>query len=218
MKIVSAFRNIDRNLPTAIFIRHGEKCVTSSVENDAHTPLSINGIISSSQLGERLMAIGCNISKIMSSPVQRCLHTAQILIKGNRSNLSIEEDYILKHAFIENPERAYEVFCTLQMSDIVRKQVMHEDLNGFRSIFEGSTSLVNLAISRFEGNKTDIYITHDLLLTTLFFALTNTKAEKIEGEWFDYLDGICLQLIEKDKLRICRETQVFDFYSKFQLS
>ena len=211
MVLSSVLKNVNKDLPTIFFIRHGDKLKARSLEEDAFCPLSKKGLLNSRRLGILLKKEMGHITSILSSPIQRCIETGQILAEGNNTKLSLEKDFILRCAYIDSPEEALDTFRQYQLPDIVRKQLKGESLKGFSSIEEGTQRLLSMILQRFKKEKQlDICITHDLLLTTFFFALTQINEQHIEKEWFGYLDGFCLQQPSDGNLRMYRDACTFD--------
>ena len=211
MVLSSVFKNVNKGLPILFFIRHGDRLKARSLEEDALCLLSKKGLLNSRRLGVLLREKMGAITSVVSSPIQRCIETGKMLAEGNNTELVLEKDFILRHAYIHSPEEALDTFRQYTLPDIIRRQIKGECLKGFSSIEAGTQCLLSMVLQRFKKEKQlDICITHDLLLTTFFFALTQINEQYIEKEWFGYLDGFCLQQSSDGNLRVCRGACTFD--------
>jgi hypothetical protein len=152
-----------------------------------------------------------SISQIISSPVQRCVDTGFSISIGSGDLIPIVHNSLLRKAFIHSPHEALDLFRRHPSVTLIRMHLQGQNLVGFSDLHTGIRQLYNLAVSKLRsGSKLTLCVTHDLLLITLFMALTQLNLDSLDEEWFGYLDGFCLQEPTNGNLRLYRGLRSFD--------
>lgn len=172
-------------MSTIFLIRHGEK-----VSDEVHAPLSKKGIEDSIEFGKRLKKSKKSLDIIKTSPIIRCIQTAEYIKKGYGKELVIEESKLLGNPgiFIEDDKKAMEVFEKNALIDIVNTQLENKRLSGFRDIKSGSDMLKELMKKDLKNNKNALYISHDAVITPYIFFLEK-KVRIDEKEIVNFLSG-----------------------------
>ncbi|PRM96697.1 phosphoglycerate mutase family protein [Aliarcobacter cryaerophilus] len=172
-------------------IRHAHK------ENSkVHSKLSQKGITDSRNYGMSLKKNNIKISKIVTSPIIRCVETANH-IKETYGDLEVLESTLLGNpgVFISDSEKAMNVFEKYNLVDIINMQLSNNAIEGFKNI--------NIAINelkKFILNESDntLFISHDAIITPFIYSLYN-KVNILESDIVKYLDGFKISN-EKDTL------------------
>ena len=196
----------DLTLPTSLFIRHGERMGAAPAQKDAACLLTLQGQADAYAFGR---SINCPITRMISSPVERCVQTSALILEGQGRGGEVVQNPILRHAYIEDPAAAMEIFLKHKMIDIARMQLEDAFLPGFTSLQKGTARLLNQL--RFDlSEQLNIFVTHDLLLATFYFSLTGLPTDNLDAEWFGYLDGFYLQPATSGGMRLYRGDRIFE--------
>ena len=156
-------------------IRHAEK-----KDDGVHAQLTEKGLKDSFIFGKKLKKQNIQIDKIITSPIERCLQTAQEIVKGyDKQEITIEESNLLGDpgVFIQDDKKAMEIFETYKLVDIINMQLAHKKLDGFNSIEEGSRQLLEFIHNQ---KKNTIMISHDAIITPFIAYINNIKKIEIK--------------------------------------
>lgn len=102
-------------------------------------------------------------------------------------------------------------FPQYSTKQLVKMHLAGEMISCMRDKISGTQMLLSPIIKDLliPQNKS-VYITHDYLLGMLYGMLTDLPIHKVEEEWFSYLDGVCLQLTEQNKIMLYRKSKRLD--------
>ncbi len=176
----------------SLVIRHAEReaIPPDAFGNDA--PLTLNGVTASEMLGAALSGRGP--VNLVSSPVKRCVQTADAILRGAGSSAAVTTDRRLGNPgpFIIDPNASGPLFLELPVSEIVRRQLRNaEPPPGMRRTDEGVEILLNLVTGNLgEEERLDVFVTHDVILAVLASSIIRLPQE--EAGWPGYLDGLLL--------------------------
>ncbi|PCJ18938.1 MAG: hypothetical protein COB02_09390 [Candidatus Cloacimonadota bacterium] len=162
-------------------IRHAEK-ENSSV----HAKLTKKGLESSFIYGKNLKKSNIKLTKIITSPIERCLQTSQKIAEAYK-NIIIEESSLLGNPgiFVNDGDLAMDIFNQYKLIDIINMQLSNQELEGFNDIKNASNQLLNLM----KTNKDNtLYISHDAIISPFIFFIKNRK-RIVQNEIVNYLDG-----------------------------
>lgn len=162
-------------------IRHAEK-----VDSSVHAPLTNKGIQDSFLYGKNLKSNCIKIDLIISSPIQRCIQTAQKISEGY-GGVQIEKSTLLGNPgiFVNNGDIAMEVFNKYKLVDIINKQLSQQELNGFNKIDVATEKLLLFMKSRSDNV---LYISHDAIISPFINFIGNIICIE-QNDIIDYLDG-----------------------------
>ena len=154
--------------------------------------LTQRGIKSAERLGELISER--LPGRIVSSPIQRCIATAQAISRGAGWSAEVATDSRLgKHGpFVSEPEVSGRLFMEIGISEIVRRQLLDDQAPpGMRDTSEGVRILLDFTSQGLGcGGWVNIYVTHDAILAALVGWLFRLPVYQ-EG-WPDFLDGVLL--------------------------
>jgi len=164
-------------------IRHAQK-----IDSSVHSKLTEKGLYDSFLYGKRLKFDNIKIDLIVSSPIERCIQTAQKISEGY-GKICIEESTLLGNPgiFINNSNNAMEIFNKHELRDIINMQLSMQELDGFNKIDIATQTLLS-----FMTSKTDniLYITHDAIILPFINFIENINNIN-KNDMVDYLHGYC---------------------------
>ena len=192
-----------------LIIRHADREFIPDGVHDITTKLNEAGKINAQILGKSLKPF--KIIKCFSSPVERCIQTANNILDGYSSDVTVTISNILGEPgpFVVNCEVAKEHFIKLGTKQVVEKQISNQQLSGIRPTSEGNRILLNFILSEivsYQENNLVLFITHDAILAPFINYLTGEKFG--ESNWIDFLDGLYLGQ-KQSQLYAVRKSETF---------
>ena len=190
--IVWRLAEVPGDAAVAIVMRHAEREEIPPGEFGIDIPLTKRGIAEAARLGSLLSARGpvC----VMSSPVPRCVETAEAVLLGADSAGEATLDRRLGDPgpFVVDPAVAGALFLETGILDIVRRQLSgRKPPAGMRETSEGVDLLLDAADDAMRsGSRLNILVTHDAILAVLVARLYGVQID--EMTWPGYLDGLVL--------------------------
>ncbi len=162
-------------------IRHAEKA-----DSSVHARLTPKGEDDAFEYGQNLRLNNIKIDLIISSPISRCIQTAQMISKGY-GNLKIEESTLLGDpgVFVHDGDLAMEVFKKYELIEIINMQLSGQELDGFNHI-DAATKKLLLFMKKQKDNV--LYISHDVIITPFIHYIGNINYIE-ETDIVDYLCG-----------------------------
>ena len=138
--------------------------------------------------GEKL--IGQKVNKILTSPIGRCVETAELIAKGYGKEIEIIETTGLgaPGLHIEDEKIAGEFFLQHGFDEMYRRFMKGVNVPGIPSITELNFKISTFIKENSAQNGTTIFISHDMLIAFFHYSL-NRKIYTKEN-WIDYLTGI----------------------------
>ncbi len=162
-------------------VRHAEK-----LDSSVHAKLTSKGLSDSYLYGENLKSNNIKIDLIISSPIERCIQTAKKISEGY-GDIKIKESTLLGNPgiFVNNGDKAMEIFNNYKLVDIINMQLSGQELNGFNKIDVATKKLL-----LFMENQRDniLYISHDAIITPFINCIGNVNNIE-ENDIVDYLCG-----------------------------
>lgn len=176
-----------------LFIRHAEKVINPEEPEDVHVPLSKKGILQSQEFGKKLEELfgKIEIGVIKTSPIQRCISTAQNIINRQHCETPIIPSKILGDpgVFVADDQLAYQNFIDLGVKQVIEALYAEKTLAGMRTIKEGVQLLLNEMNNDLKNcDGMIIYITHDAILIP--FIKFFIEEFEYTNNLIDYLNGI----------------------------
>lgn len=186
----------DKNI--AILIRHGERFEIKETEFGNEIPLTDKGKSDSEEFGKALLKYP--IRKIYTSPIYRCIQTAEHIKKGMGRNVEIViNDELGDPGFhVLDAKIAGETFMKAGMKNIFRDFISGTTLNGWAPAEYLRTHAMDFLKSKTENNGITLFVTHDSLIANFAFA-NKIRTYDIENDWVEYLDGCVLDLTDHKK-------------------
>ena len=176
----------------SLVIRHAEREDIPAGTFGHEVNLTAGGTLAAEQLGAALSEN--RALTVVSSPVPRCVQTAQAMLWGAGSAAQVAKDPRLggPGAFIVDAETAGPLFLELPIPEIARRQ-LHDTapLPGMRPTSEGVEILLELATTSMgESGRMHVFVTHDIILSVFVASIIDSSLE--ETGWPGYLDELLL--------------------------
>lgn len=190
------------NCPFACMIRHAEKERVDSDPFGNSVGLTRKGKEDAFKFGQDFKSKYGEIDRIVSSPLRRCVETAEEISRAFDSDVIIERSELLGNpgAYIEDPELARKHFLEMSPEEVVRNLIDGVHMNGFRTIEHGFTMISKKIKNDLKiSDSPIIYVTHDVIMFPFFVWLSGIDTEK----WFNYIEPIFL-LIQDSSLKCIR--------------
>ena len=131
---------------------------------------------------------------IVSSPVPRCVQTANAVLHGGGGPSQVALDRRLGDPgpFVVDTDVAGQLFLEFSIPELVRRQLHDpEPPPGMRPTAVGVGIILSLAASSLANlGRLSVYVTHDAILAVLVAALFRLPLEEVG--WPGYLDGLLL--------------------------
>ena len=183
---------VPRGCDAALVFRHAhrEDIPPGSFGEDVR--LTRQGVEEAERLGELISQR--RPGRVASSPVQRCIATAQAISRGAGWSAGVATDWRLgRHGpFVFDPEVCGRLFMDIGISELVRRQLLDiQAPPGMRDTAEGVRILLDFTSQGLgDGGRVNVYVTHDAILAALVGWLFRFPV--YEEGWPDFLDGMLL--------------------------
>jgi broad specificity phosphatase PhoE len=175
-----------------LVVRHAEREEIPAGTFGSEVALTPRGVVESERLGALLAARAAG--RLVSSPVPRCLQTAEAILRGASWPTEVTVDHRLGDPgpFVVEPEVCGPLFLDTPIRELAHRQLSDPGpLPGMRPTAEGVRLLLDLTA----GNpgrcgSLNIHVTHDSILAVLVASLFRLPLE--QTGWPVYLDGLLL--------------------------
>lgn len=174
----------------AVLIRHGERGKIPEGKFGNELPLTPNGTQQSLELGRALARYP--VTRIITSPILRCVQTAEALRSGIEKPISIVEDTHLGNPgfHISDPKKAGRHYIELGGEKVFEKFILGENLEGISDASYLRTTALEWLKSQANECGISIFVTHDALIA--HFAFANGIKTYSRENWIGFLDGVVI--------------------------
>lgn len=184
-----------QGLQGTILLRHAHRVNIPSHSFGNELSITSKGQQAALDWGRALSSLP--FEKIESSPVLRCLQTADWLQKGLEKQFSVYPSTLLGNpgTFIADPGEAEKLFTDCSVQEILKNMVAGIHLKGIKPIFTGITHFFNEFLFRKE--KLTLLITHDSIMIPICCYLFDSQ--DIQKYSPDFLEAV-LFFYDEDQL------------------
>jgi len=188
MKIIEQLKNHSAGSKLALMIRHGDRDMFPEGELGNDVLLNRKGIENSLLLGELLRDF--EINRILTSPVQRCVQTADCIVKGYGKELEIIQTPCLGDPglHITDDSLAAEYFLKHGFFKILDEFINGVPSPGLRKKDEYQRLMTDFICSETKEGGLTLYVTHDSLIALYHYCIFNTTYTP--DNWVEYLGGL----------------------------
>lgn len=140
-------------------IRHAEK-----TDSSVHARLSNQGKYDSIEYGRKLSeSDDLHINKIITSPIERCTETAELISVGLGYSVPIIKARELGDpgVYISDDKKAMDIFNKYSLLEIMNMQLARKTLLGFHDI-DSSSDRLRKFFNSFKNNT--LFISHDAII------------------------------------------------------
>jgi broad specificity phosphatase PhoE len=147
---------------------------------------------------ERAFSFGKNLSnlkinKIITSPISRCVQTAEQIIKGYGKYVEIEESKALGDPglHITDSEAVGKFLLTTSIDEMYCRIISDTPIPGIPDTKDFNEAMTTFLMENTKEKGLTIFITHDLLIA--FYHYSINKAIYTKENWVKYLGGLILK-------------------------
>lgn len=187
----SVLRNLERipvDLPVALLLRHSVRDEITPGETGNKLPITDAGKDIAFKLGQKL---GVRLKSLYSSPLLRCVQTAEALRLGSGVDAHISESRLLGDpgVYVLDGYLAWNNWETLGHEEVMRHLVAEKKaLPGMAQPDEAARFLVQSMLSLADGAPgIHVFVTHDVLVTATVARLQVVRHEP--ADWPLFLEG-----------------------------
>lgn len=187
---LAALTRAPSDRPTLLLLRHSARGPLPPGEPGNNIRLLPEGEALARQLGSHLAG---RLVSLHTSPVARCVETAEALADGAGIQASIVEDTHLGDpgVYVLDPDAAWQTWTTLGHERVMAHLVAGERLEGLADPAAASRRLIQHMRARAEGRPgVHVFITHDSLLTAAAAHALRQPIRKEDWPW--YLEALAL--------------------------
>lgn len=172
----------------ALLLRHAERDPFQKGSFGNHLPLNQQGKLSAFAFGEILQDL--KIVKIYTSPVERCIQTAEYIRRGYGYQTEIIQTKALgaPGLYVSDEKLAGDYWLKYGNYEMYKHFTEGKYIPGLVSAEELKTSLTNFIVKNSQDEGLTLFISHDLMIAMYHFCLDQTTYSK--QNWIDFLEGI----------------------------
>lgn len=175
----------------AVLLRHGEREAIPAGSYGNDVLLTQNGVADSTHFGKTLSCF--KVNRIYTSPVPRCVQTAECIKKGLSSSAPeiIYDDMLGNPGFhIADADIAGKAYLEYGCMGVYERFSRGEIVNGLASADFLRVHPIQWLKARTSEKGMTLFVTHDALIA--HFAFANGIHAYDAENWINFLDGIIL--------------------------
>ncbi len=175
----------------ALLIRHGDRDQIPAGEFGNDVLLNEKGKQNSFAFGESLKEL--SINRIFTSPIPRCIQTAEYISKGFGKQLKVISTNCLGDPglHIADEKIAGEFFLNCGFDEMYRRFINEEAIPGVPDSKIFSMLMTNFLITNTTEKGLTLFVTHDSLIAFYDFCLR--KRIYTKNNWVKYLGGVIIK-------------------------
>ena len=182
---------VSKGSKVSLLIRHSDR---HEITKD--TPNWGNDITLTPQGEKRAFHLGKSLSgigdlKVITSPVHRCIQTAEYILKGIDSlSSSIPTDKMLGDPGVYfDHSSEHEAEMAVDFHGFIDRYLNRGIANGMRPLAEASEDMTKFIETIMGHSDVSVLVTHDLHVVCMMSFLGLKKSDK--DDWCEFLEGIC---------------------------
>jgi broad specificity phosphatase PhoE len=184
-------KHYTENCSLSLLIRHADRdnIPQGSFGNDVL--LNSQGKLNSLRFGESISEL--KVNRILTSPIGRCIQTAEYIAKGYRNSIEIIETTALgaPGLHISDEKVAGDFFLNYGFDEVYKQFLQENNIPGITKAGELNKSITNFLNENSDTKGITIFVTHDMLIA--FYHYTINKQVYTKENWVKYLTGILLK-------------------------
>lgn len=190
-KTLRALAQAPEDRPILVLLRHAAREKIPEGETGAELPITRSGVLASEEFGRLL---GARLRGLSTSPLLRCVQTAEAVLRGSGRDLAIAPSRSLGDpgAFVEDPEAAWRNWLRLGHRGVLTELARGgAGLPGMLDVADGASRLIDFMRTR-AANLVGVhlFITHDSLVLPV---MAHRRGAPVPPEdWPGFLEGVWL--------------------------
>ena len=191
-----------------LVVRHAERPLFKGLRAPHGVSITEDGKREAERLGVLLRKHGLNLDGCASSPVPRCIQTAELIAIGNEFRGSLETSPSLGGSglFMDDMEALEHTLDTCSIEEIIGSQLEGRKVPGMRDLKEGLKVFMGRVLSD-RSKDFEVFVSHDLFVCPAVHYLTETEYSS-EGNT-GFLEGFFIAL-KGDRTMVLWESEWYD--------
>jgi broad specificity phosphatase PhoE len=176
------------NEKISLLLRHADRDDIPQGSFGNEILLNEKGKQNARSFGEKLAE--SKINRIFTSPVGRCVQTAEYITKGYGKTIEIIETTGLgaPGLHITDEKIAGEFYLQYGFDEMYKRFMQGKEIPGIPNINQLNYRITNFITENTTTNGTTIFISHDMLIAFYHFSINNKVYTK--DNWINYLTGL----------------------------
>lgn len=179
---------MDKNKKISLLLRHADRDEIPQGSFGNEILLNEKGKQNAQSLGAKLS--DSKINRIFTSPVERCVQTAELLTKGYGKTIEILETTALgaPGLHIKDEKIAGQFYLQYGFDEMYKQFTQGKEIPGIPNLNELNNRVTKFITENTTTNGTTIFITHDMLIA--FYHFSVNKKVYTKENWINYLTGL----------------------------
>lgn len=176
------------NEKISLLLRHADRDDIPQGSFGNEILLNEKGKQNAQRFGESLFKR--KINRIFTSPIGRCVQTAEYITKGYGSSIEIIETTALgaPGLHINDEKIAGEFYLQNGFDEMYKRFMAGKEIPGIPNIKELNYRITKFINENSTENGTTIFITHDMLIAFYHFSIN--KKVYTKDNWINYMTGL----------------------------
>ena len=189
--IIGKLKQFSESDKLSLIIRHGDRDKIPQGSFGNEVMLNDDGVRNSIAFGKELSSLKLN--KVFTSPIGRCVQTAEAIATGYGSNIEIIETKALgaPGLHISDEKVAGEFFLKHGFDEMYNRFINEMEIPGIPSINEVNSLVSSYITENTNDTGLTIFVTHDMLIA--FYHYSINKKVYTKESWVKYLSGLLLK-------------------------
>lgn len=181
----------ETNQKFSLLLRHSDRDEIPKDSFGHEVLLNEKGIQNALKFGESLANIIVN--KIYTSPITRCVQTAELIVKGINKSIEIVETDALgaPGLHIDDEKIAGNFFLEHGIDELYKRFMNDQEIPGMPNAKELNKRMTTFLKEKTTRNGRTLFITHDMLI--VFYHFSINKKVYTKDNWIDYMTGLTFQ-------------------------
>lgn len=179
------------NSKISLLIRHGDRNKIPQGSFGNEILLNEIGKLNSYKFGERISKL--KVNRVLTSPIKRCVQTAEHIVKGYGKSIEICETPALgaPGLHINDEKVAGEFFLNYGFDEMYKRFTQGISIPGVPSINELNKLITCFLKEKSTQSGLTIFVTHDMLIAFYHYSINKTIYTK--ENWVNYLSGLIIK-------------------------
>jgi hypothetical protein len=193
-------------------VRHAERPLFKGLRAPHEVSITGNGKYEAEKLGQLLRQHGLHIVGCASSPVRRCIQTAELIGMGNQFQGKVETSPSLGGSglFMDDDEALDQTLDTYTLEKIIGDQLAGNRVPGMRGLEAGLKVFMGHVLAE-SSSDLEVFVSHDLFVCPAVHFLTGTEYSAKRNTGF--LEGFFIAA-SGDQTQILWDSRWYDVTEK----